>query len=91
VIFVGEELTEFGFIREECEKNFENHWSSGCIWANVNNYILTCPLKRPFSVADDVEAIVLNEYRVYFNTKCIEIYLHSKRRYSIHANKKAMA
>jgi len=28
VIFVGEELTVFGFIREECDKNFENHWSS---------------------------------------------------------------
>ena len=28
VIFVGEELTVFGFVREECEKNFENHWSS---------------------------------------------------------------
>jgi len=27
VIFVGEELTEFGFVREDCEKNFENHWS----------------------------------------------------------------
>jgi len=26
VIFVVEELTEFGFIRGECEKNFENHW-----------------------------------------------------------------
>jgi len=25
VIFVGEELTEFGFVREECEKNLENH------------------------------------------------------------------
>jgi len=25
VIFAGEELTEFGFVREECEKNFENH------------------------------------------------------------------
>ena len=25
VIFVGEELTVFGFVREECEKNFENH------------------------------------------------------------------
>jgi len=25
-IFVGEELIEFGFVREECEKNFENHW-----------------------------------------------------------------
>jgi len=25
VIFVGEELAEFGFVREECEKNFENH------------------------------------------------------------------
>jgi len=24
-IFVGEELKEFGFTREECEKNFENH------------------------------------------------------------------
>jgi len=28
VIFVGEELTVFGFVREECEKNFENHWST---------------------------------------------------------------
>jgi len=27
VIFVGKELTEFGFIREECEKNFENLWA----------------------------------------------------------------
>jgi len=27
VIFIGEELTEFRFVREECEKNFENHWS----------------------------------------------------------------
>jgi len=26
VIFAGEELAEFGFVREECEKNFENHW-----------------------------------------------------------------
>jgi len=26
VIFAGEELTEFVFVREECEKNFENHW-----------------------------------------------------------------
>ena len=25
VILVGEELTVFGFVREECEKNFENH------------------------------------------------------------------
>jgi len=25
VVFVGEELTLFGFVREECEKNFENH------------------------------------------------------------------
>jgi len=25
VIFVGEELTVFGFVREECEKNFENY------------------------------------------------------------------
>jgi len=25
VIFVGEELKEFGFIREKCEKNFESH------------------------------------------------------------------
>jgi len=25
VIFVGEESAEFGFVREECEKNFENH------------------------------------------------------------------
>jgi len=25
VTFVGEELTVFGYIREECEKNFENH------------------------------------------------------------------
>jgi len=24
--FVGEELTVFGFLKEECEKNFENHW-----------------------------------------------------------------
>ena len=23
--FVGEELTVFGFLREECEKNFENY------------------------------------------------------------------
>jgi len=27
VIFFGEELTQFGFVREECEKNFENHCS----------------------------------------------------------------
>jgi len=27
-MFVWEELTEFGFVREECEKNFENHCSS---------------------------------------------------------------
>jgi len=27
VIFVGEELTVFGFAKEECEKNFDNHWS----------------------------------------------------------------
>jgi len=26
VILVGEELAEFRFVREECEKNFENHW-----------------------------------------------------------------
>jgi len=26
VIFAGEELAELGFVREECEKNFENHW-----------------------------------------------------------------
>jgi len=26
-IFDGEELTVFGFIREKCEKDFENHWS----------------------------------------------------------------
>jgi len=26
VVLVGEELTVFGFVREECEKNFENHW-----------------------------------------------------------------
>jgi len=26
VIIVGEELTVFGFVREECEKNVENHW-----------------------------------------------------------------
>jgi len=25
MILVGEELTEFGFVREECENNFENH------------------------------------------------------------------
>jgi len=25
VIFVGEEFTVFGFVREECEKNYENH------------------------------------------------------------------
>jgi len=28
VILAGEELTIFEFSREECEKNFENHWSS---------------------------------------------------------------
>jgi len=28
VIFVGEDSTVFAFIREECEKNVENHWSS---------------------------------------------------------------
>jgi len=27
VIVVGEKLTVFGFVGEECEKNFENHWS----------------------------------------------------------------
>jgi len=27
VIFVGEELM-FGFVRKECEKNFENHCST---------------------------------------------------------------
>jgi len=27
VIFVGVELTVFGFVGEECEKNFENHCS----------------------------------------------------------------
>jgi len=27
VIFVGEELTVLGFVREECETNFENHCS----------------------------------------------------------------
>jgi len=26
--FVGEELTVFGCVKEEYEKNFENHWSS---------------------------------------------------------------
>ena len=26
MISVGEELTMFGFVREECEKRFENHW-----------------------------------------------------------------
>jgi len=26
VILLGEELTVFGFVREECEKNFKNHW-----------------------------------------------------------------
>jgi len=25
VIVFGEEVTAFGFVREECEKNFENH------------------------------------------------------------------
>ena len=25
VIFIGEELTVFGFVREEYEKNFDNH------------------------------------------------------------------
>ena len=25
--FVREELAEFGFVREEFEKNFENHWA----------------------------------------------------------------
>ena len=25
VIFVGEELTEIGFVKGECEKNFDNH------------------------------------------------------------------
>jgi len=28
VIVVEEESTVFGFVREECEKNFENHWSN---------------------------------------------------------------
>jgi len=28
VIFVGVELTVFGFVGEECEKNFENHCSN---------------------------------------------------------------
>jgi len=27
VIFVGEELTVFGYVVEECEKNFKNRWS----------------------------------------------------------------
>jgi len=31
VIFVGEELAEFGFVREECEKNFENHCSKSML------------------------------------------------------------
>ena len=31
VIFVEEEFAEFGFVREECEKNFENHCVSQCV------------------------------------------------------------
>jgi len=31
-IFLGEELAEFGFAREECEKNFGNHWFSPIAW-----------------------------------------------------------
>jgi len=38
VIFVGEELTVLGFVREECEKNFENHWFSLChFWIRTRN------------------------------------------------------
>jgi len=31
VIFVGEELTVLGFVREECEKNFKNYCSRDCV------------------------------------------------------------
>jgi len=38
VMFVGEELTEFRFVREECEKNFENHWSRQGARSQENNF-----------------------------------------------------
>ena len=39
MILVGEELTVFGFVREECEKNFENHCASGLFysWSLLRN------------------------------------------------------
>jgi len=41
VIFVGEELTEFVFVREECEKNFENHWSGPFIQTFIRAFRVT--------------------------------------------------
>ena len=48
-----EELTAFGFVREECEKDFENHWSTVCLMQAVASNraidveLITCWVQFP--------------------------------------------
>ena len=45
--YLLEELAEFGFVREECEKNFENHWARrlfGKSW-----FLSHCTIDPPLS------------------------------------------